>query len=124
MNPEKWLAKAERNLKTAKISLADGDPDSACNRAYYTMFHAARAALLLVDQAERAMGKTHSGMIASFSEFLIKSGKIAPEHGSNFGIESNRRLLSDYDGETLTSEEAQVAIAHAESFLAAICSLY
>lgn len=123
MNPEIWLAKAERNLKTAKMNLADGDPDSACNRAYYAMFHAARAALLLAGQTERAMGKTHSGMIASFSEFLVKPGKIAPENGRNFGIESNRRLLSDYDGQALTNEEAQVAIAHAEAFLVAICRL-
>lgn len=120
MNPDIWLAKAKRNLKTARLNLDDGDPDSACNRAYYSMFSAARAALLLVDQPERAMGKTHNWMIASFSEFLDKSGKIASEQGRNFSLESNRRMLSDYEGNALNDDDARTAIAHAESFLVAI----
>ena len=91
MSPDIWLAKAERNLKTAQLILADGDPDSACNRAYYCMFHAARAALLLVGEAERAMGKTHSGMVSAVGEYLVKPGHVAAEHGRNMARESNRR---------------------------------
>jgi uncharacterized protein (UPF0332 family) len=120
VNPDIWLAKAERNMKTARLSLADGDPDSACNRAYYCMFNAARAALLLVDQPERAMGKTHNGLVASFAEHLVKPGHIAKEHGRNFALESKRRLLSDYEGQALTAEDAESAIANATAFAAAV----
>ena len=88
MNAEIWLTKGERSLKTAVLALADGDPDSACNRAYYSMFNAARAALLIVGQPERAMAKTHNGMVSSFSEYLVKAGHIDAEHGRNFGFEA------------------------------------
>lgn len=84
------------------------------------MFNAARAALLLANQPERAMGKTHNGMIASFGEYLVKPGHVAAEHGRNFALELKRRLLSDYEGQTLTVEDAQSAIANATTFVAAI----
>jgi uncharacterized protein (UPF0332 family) len=118
-----WLEKAARNLKTAKLVLDDGDAGSACNRAYYCMFDDARAALLIVGQPERAMGKTHSGMIASFGEFLVKTGIVAAENGRNFAFESNRRMASDYDATELSLEDAKAAIANAERLLAAVKQL-
>jgi uncharacterized protein (UPF0332 family) len=120
VTPDVWLAKADRNLATAKINLQIGDQGSACNRAYYSMFDAARAALLLIDEPERAMGKTHNGLIAAFGELLVKAGKISELHGRNFAFESKRRLISDYDGQMLSDEDAQSAIANAEAFLGAI----
>jgi uncharacterized protein (UPF0332 family) len=123
VNKEVWLEKAARNLKTSKLVLDDGDAGSACNRAYYCMFDAARAALLIVGQPERAMGKTHSGMIASFGEFLVKSGIVAAENGRNFSFESNRRMASDYDATEMSIDDATVAIANAERFLAAVKQL-
>jgi uncharacterized protein (UPF0332 family) len=38
--------KGERAMRSAHMSLREGDPDSAVNRAYYAMFNVARAALL------------------------------------------------------------------------------
>ncbi len=123
MKAEIWLAKAERSLKTARLALDDGDSDSACNRAYYSMFNAVRASLIYVDQPERAMAKTHNGMVSSFGEFLVKAGLIDPEHGRNFGFESKRRLLSDYEGNGLTIEDAQSAISNATALLVAVHKL-
>lgn len=40
------MAKAERAAASAKLLLEVGDADGACNRAYYAMYDAARAALL------------------------------------------------------------------------------
>lgn len=40
------MTKASRAIASAKLLLADGDLDGACNRAYYAMFDAARAALI------------------------------------------------------------------------------
>ena len=39
------IAKAELAVASAKVLLEIGDADGACNRAYYAMFDAARAAL-------------------------------------------------------------------------------
>ncbi len=41
------MTKAERAAVSAKLLLEAGDVDGACNRAYYAMFDAARAALLV-----------------------------------------------------------------------------
>jgi uncharacterized protein (UPF0332 family) len=122
MRAEGWLAKAELNLSSASLLLAHGDPGSACNRAYYAMFNAARAALWTVGKMELAMARTHSGMISAFGEHLVKSGKVELAHGRNFGFEAKRRLVSDYEGLEISDEDAQQAIDNAKSFLAAVTS--
>lgn len=40
------MVKAAQAVASAKVLLATGDADGACNRAYYAMFDAARAALM------------------------------------------------------------------------------
>jgi uncharacterized protein (UPF0332 family) len=46
VTPEAYTEKASRALASAKLLLADGDFEGACNRAYYAMFDAAHALLL------------------------------------------------------------------------------
>lgn len=123
MSPEVWLAKAERSLASASLLLDDGDPGSACNRAYYAMFNAARAALWTVEKRELAMAKTHSGMIAAFGEHLVKPGRIAAVHGRNFGFESKRRMVSDYEGGDIEDAQAVEAIDNARKFVDAVTLL-
>ena len=68
MNSEDLLHKANTALSSAKLLLASGDADGACNRAYYTMFDAARAALMAFQKSDEVLTiKTHSGLISSFS---------------------------------------------------------
>jgi uncharacterized protein (UPF0332 family) len=43
LNAEGLLSKAVTALSSEKLLLHSGDADGACNRAYYTMFDAARA---------------------------------------------------------------------------------
>ena len=69
------MAKAERALASAKLLLDSGDVDGACNRAYYAMFDAARAALLSINAPVPAeVARTLSGLIAAFSLHLVKPG--------------------------------------------------
>ena len=120
MNADILLEKAERNLKTARLILADNDPVSACNRAYYAMFNAACAALVIVDQPKLAMAKTHSGLISSFSLHLIKSGEFTPDSGRLLALESKRRIVADYEGDPISTEEATNSLANATQFVAAV----
>jgi uncharacterized protein (UPF0332 family) len=115
-----WLAKAERSLKTAGLALTDGDSDAACNRAYYAMFNAARAALIAVGQDQLALAKTHSGLVASFAEHLVKTGHISLEQGRALAAESKRRMVGDYQGGGLSEKDANDAIANATHFLAKV----
>ena len=120
MNADILLEKAERNLKTARLILADNDPVSACNRAYYAMFYAACAALIVVGQPKLAMAKTHSGLISSFSQYLVKSGDFTADFGRMLAFESKRRIVADYEGDPTTTEEATDSIANATQFVDAI----
>ena len=49
MTPNQLMGKAARAVASARLLLSDGDVDGACNRAYYAMFDAARAALLVLE---------------------------------------------------------------------------
>lgn len=120
MTPEKFFAKAQRSLKTSKAMLVDGDPDAACNRAYYAMFNAARAALIAFGQAEAALAKTHKGLLSAFSLHLVKPGHLAAQLGRDFGEVANQRQVADYEGDEISQEVAAAAIKKANGFLASI----
>lgn len=44
MSAQELIVKANRAIASAKLLHAAGDSDGACNRAYYAMFDAAKAA--------------------------------------------------------------------------------
>ena len=118
MNAHDLMTKARRALASADKLLQDGDNDGACNRAYYAMFDAARAALI----ASKApvppeIAKTHSGLIASFSLHLVKPGLFPVELGRAFNRTEDLRLVADYKGDPITEEEALWALQHAKTFL-------
>ncbi len=121
MTPDDYLAKAHRALASARLLLADGDREGACNRAYYAMFDAAHAALLHhqspVNPAET---RTHSGLIAAFGKHLVKSGTIAAALGRSLNHIERIRLLADYTGEPVESERASWVVEQAASFVHAI----
>ena len=79
------LAKAAQAARSARLLLSAGDPDGACNRAYYAMFDAARAALIATGQD---VGKTHRGVLNAFSERLVKAGAIPRETGRLLNLET------------------------------------
>ena len=75
MTPDQLMGKATRAVASARLLLSDGDVDGACNRAYYAMFDAARAALLvLVPGIDPALVKSHGGLISMFSLHFVKPG--------------------------------------------------
>ena len=77
------MLKGERAAVSAKLLLEAGDLDGACNRAYYAMFDAARAALLVSDAPiESEVARTHSGLIAAFT----CTGSSQGVFRSNWGV--------------------------------------
>ena len=97
------MLKSDRALQSARLLLAGGDMDGACNRAYYAMFDAARAALIASGAAvEPEMLRTHSGLISAFSLHLVKPGRIALEHGRALNKVEGLRLIADYKGDAVT----------------------
>src|SRR6218665_1354066 len=71
LTPEALMAKADTACSSARVLLNLGDVDGASNRAYYAMFDAARAALLASGASvEPDVGRTHSGLIGAFGNYL------------------------------------------------------
>jgi uncharacterized protein (UPF0332 family) len=118
------MTKASRALASAKLLLDSGDVDGACNRAYYAMFDAARAALLSIRAPVPAeIARTHSGLITAFSLHLVKPGLVAIEHGRSLNKVEDLRLIADYKGDPVTLENAAWALEQSEKFLAAVQAL-
>jgi len=113
------MDKASRALASARLLLDAGDTDGACNRAYYAMFDAARAALAVADD-EGMIAKTHSGLISAFSLRFVKTGEIPVELGKELNAVSELRQAGDYTGLTMPKDKAAWAVTRAEAFVATI----
>jgi uncharacterized protein (UPF0332 family) len=98
------LSKAREDLASARSLLTLGYLRVAVNRAYYTIFHTASAALLWIG-VERSR---HLGVQSAFGEFLVKPGIIEPEFGRLYVKAREAREEQDYDLEAapLVAEDA------------------
>ena len=83
-----------------------GDADGACNRGYYAMFDAARAALLAAGSGEAEIPRTHNGLITAFSLQLVKTGRVPVELGRALNRAAEIRLIADYKDEPIDPEQA------------------
>lgn len=121
LTPAALMAKAERACASARALLNLDDVDGACNRAYYAMFDAARAALLASGAPVRQdIGKTHSGLINAFSEYLIKNGPVPKEMGRLLKRAEEIRLVADYKGDSVELSDTQEMVEQAEVFVSAL----
>ncbi len=125
MKPSDLMAKSWRAAASARLLLNIGDVDGACNRAYYAMFDAARAALSSSRApVETEMIKTHSGLIAAFSLHLVKTGQVPIELGKALNKIEDLRLIADYTGDPVEIEKADWAVQQAEIFVQAMQSTF
>lgn len=113
------IAKAERACHSAALLLESGDIDGACNRAYYAMFDAARAALLAIGKNQADI-RTHSGLIAAFGLNLVKTGKLERRLGHTLNRAHEIRLIADYTGDAVGSDLAAWIVEQSPGFVAAI----
>lgn len=112
------MDKASRAAASAKLLLDAGDVEGACNRAYYAMFDAAKAALLWSKApVEPAVAKTHSGLISAFSFHLVKTGRLPVDLGRALNRAAEVRLVADYTGGEVTADAVRSLIQQAVSFI-------
>jgi uncharacterized protein (UPF0332 family) len=113
---EGLLQKAYRNIRSARLLLADGDFDTAVSRAYYAMFYVAEALLLSKGLAY----SKHSAVIAAFGREFARAGVMPPEFHAHLRAASEARNISDYQLVShVTEEETARHISRADSLLAA-----
>lgn len=121
LTPKALMTKADTACASARALLDLGDVDGAANRAYYAMFDAARAALLASGApVEPDIGRTHSGLIGAFGNFLVKKGPVSKEVGRLLNRAHEIRLVADYSGDSIEPSDAQEMVEQAETFVTAI----
>ena len=85
------------------------------------MFDAARAALLASGAPiESEVARTHNGLIAAFSLHLVKSGRVPVELGRTLNRVEQIRLIADYKGDAVESEQAVCPAQQAAVFVKAM----
>jgi uncharacterized protein (UPF0332 family) len=118
LTPQTLFEKADRALVSADTLLRQGDTEGACNRSYYAMFNAARAALILVGApAEVTEGKSHNGLHSAFNQYLVKPGHIGQGLGAEFRRAERLRQISDYLGDQIDPKKASETLNHACEFV-------
>ncbi len=115
------LAKALQACRSAAALLAIGDADGACNRAYYAMFDAASAALLVSGQS---VPRTHGGVINAFSLSLVKDGPVPEEMDRALKRAEEMRILADYTGDCVEIADARALVEQSQEMLTCIHNLF
>jgi len=110
----KELERAKKALKSSRILLDSGLFEDSISRAYYSVLHAAKAALSLkgVDT------DSHKGVRRMFGFYLVKKGEIAKEYARILIAEQEDREIGDYSiGIEISEDRAAKRVDEAEKFL-------
>ncbi len=125
MIAKKFMEKAIRAAISARTLHDAGDMEGACDRAYYAMFNAARAALLVSEaQVPEEVARTHSGLISSFSLHLVKTNKVPVEYGRALNKVEDLRMIADYKGDPIEPDRAAWAVDQSKLFVKTMCATF
>lgn len=109
----KEIEAAEYDLKKAQKTLDDNDAKWATVKAYYSIFHSARALLYSAGYRE----KSHRALLAALNELFVKTGKLPRDLLLAFEDGMDLREQADY-GQTFSEGSASDLIDDAKAFLA------
>ena len=108
------LEQADESLEAARTLLKQGLISPTINRAYYAMFYAVLALLVL----EKKETSKHSGAIALFDRDFVKEGIFKKDFSRCLHDAFELRQRSDYAAEYhVSGEEAEKTFKDAESFV-------
>lgn len=111
------LEKAEVCLDDAKLLLQNNSFIASTNRAYYAIFHSARA-MLALDGEDR---KHHSGVISYFQEHYIKNNIFDKIYSYILQNAFEVRQEADYEDFYVISKDDTVQqVTNAEKFVLCI----
>ena len=120
MSPPAFLDKAQEALKAAQLLLEQGCTNSAANRTYYAVFHAARAALIAARMSTTQQKWSHEAIQGQFQR-LTRQKKIYPAHmNQDLSRLSAIRELADYDADLVNFKTARDVVKTASVFVAKV----
>ncbi len=113
------IERADEAFREAEILVGAGLTNGAVSRAYYVVFHLARAALL----TRGIEPKTHSGALKLVNTELTRKGLLPSFNKLLSGLQRSREV-ADYDAAvSFTGDEAKEFVADAETFRVAVLDL-
>jgi hypothetical protein len=115
-NARTELERAETCLEEARHLQSADLPYGAASRAYYVVFHAARALLFSIGLEP----KSHGGVVNLLSEHFVRPGHLAPELARLLSrMQADRHDADYFVHAVFTPAEGEKALADAEGFLEA-----
>lgn len=114
---KEYLDQAEEEFNAANLLFGKGFYREAISRAYYSMFHAAQALLVI----KKVYPKSHKGVIQKFGEEFVKPGLLERRMGHILSQAESMRLKADYDvGVKIDKEECEEILENCEFFISQI----
>ncbi len=111
---KEYINQAEEELSASYVLFDKEFYRESISRAYYSMFHATQALLIL----KEIYPKSHKGVIQKFGEEFVKSGILEKKMGYILSQAESMRLKADYDvGIKITKEECEEILDNCEFFI-------
>jgi uncharacterized protein (UPF0332 family) len=110
------IARARQELDAARLLADNGFGAQAVSRAYYAAFYAAEAALLAIGETR----SKHSGVVAAFSQFLVRQEGLDQRSGRLLRSLFERRSQAEYEFSVVPQHEAQLALTDAQTVVDSI----
>ena len=109
-----YLNQAVEEFEAANLLFEEKYFREAVSRAYYSMFHASQALLVI----KEVYPKSHKGVIQKFGEEFVKKGLLEKKMGYILAQAETMRLKADYDiGVKITKEECEEILDNCEYFI-------
>ena len=93
--------RSSEELENAKTMLESGKFKLALNRSYYSIFHGMRA----VNVLDEFDSSKHSGVIAHFNQYHVKTGDFPKEASRIIRTSSEMREHADYEDFFIASRQ-------------------
>ncbi len=107
------IGKAEEKLNAANYLFEGGYFEDAVSRAYYSMFHCAKAALAI----KEIDAKSQKGVMRMFGLQFVKEDEVEEYYGKALMFAKEEREKCDYDiFASISEEEAEAVIGDADRF--------
>jgi len=111
------MEKAIKRLRVAQKLLRDNEYEDAVSRAYYAMYHAAKAVLATMNVFPR----THEGVVSEFGKRFVLKETFPKELGKNLADAKAARETYEYGVTATTGKtEAETIVFNAQKFVKAI----
>ena len=105
--------RASEELENAKTMLDTGKFKMALSRSYYSIFHGMRA----VNVLDEFDSSKHSGVIAHFNQYHVKTGDFSKEASKIIRTASEMREHADYEDFFIASrQDAEEQVEKAQIF--------